>query len=204
MDAFFVEVERLRRPELRGRPVVVGGSGRRSVVAAASYEARRFGVRSAMPSLEARRRCPELVFVAPDHGAYGAASEGVFEVLRSFTPLVQSLSVDEAFLDVGGLRLHHDSPVAVAAAIRAELRRVVDLPASVGIAATPFVAKLASRRAKPDGLRHVPIAQTSIRVHFPKQSQRSLEVHPLTPQVPGGIDLAAGLLIDRIEFTAFA
>ena len=152
MDAFFVEVERLRRPELRGRPVLVGGLGPRAVVAAASYEARAFGVGSAMPMTEARRRCPPAVLVAPDHRQYGAASREVFEVLASFTPLVERLSVDEAFLDVGGLRLHFDGPAEIGEAIRLRLRRQVGLPASVGGAVNKFIAKLASEEAKPDGV----------------------------------------------------
>ena len=152
MDAFFVEVERLRNPALIGRPVAVGGAGPRGVVASASYEARRFGVRSAMPGGEARRRCPELVFVAPDHGEYSRISERVFEVFREFTPLVEGLSVDEAFLDVSGLRRHFGSSRDVGEMIRGRIRTQLGLPASVGVAGTKFVAKLASQRAKPDGL----------------------------------------------------
>ncbi len=161
MDAFFVEVERLRRPELRGRPVVVGGTGDRSVVAAASYESRRFGIGSAMPMTRARRLCPTLVIVPPDHREYSRVSEQVFEVFRSFTPQVEGLSVDEAFLDVSGLRRHHPDPVAIGHEIRSALRARVGLPASVGIAATKFVAKLASEAAKPDGLRHITLAEQS-------------------------------------------
>ncbi|HEY5684509.1 MAG TPA: DNA polymerase IV [Acidimicrobiia bacterium] len=159
MDAFYVEVERLRRPELNGLPVVVGGAGERSVVAAASYESRRFGIGSAMPMTRARRLCPNLVIIPPDHREYGRVSEEVFEVFRSFTPVVEGLSVDEAFLDVSGLRLHYPDPVTIGHAIRAALRSEVGLPASVGVAATKFVAKLASEAAKPDGLRHVPLAE---------------------------------------------
>lgn len=155
MDAFFVEVERLDSAELRGRPVVVGGSGARGVVAAASYEARTFGVRSAMPMSRARRRCPDLVIVPPDHGRYRAVSEQVFAVFRSFTPLVEGLSLDEAFLDVAGLRRHYENPAHVAEAIRAEIRSRLRLPASVGIATNKFLAKLASAQAKPDGIKHI-------------------------------------------------
>jgi DNA polymerase-4 len=156
MDAFFVEVERRHDPSLRGRPVVVGGGGNRGVVAAASYEARRYGIGSAMPMVEARRRCPHAVVVPPNHTRYGATSAQVFEIFRSFTPLVEGLSVDEAFLDVTGLRLHYQTPVAVAEAIRRRIRDALDLPASVGIASNKFLAKLASEEAKPDGVFVIP------------------------------------------------
>ncbi len=156
MDAFFVEVERLRDPSLRGKPVAVGGAGRRAVVASASYEARRSGVRSAMPMAEALRRCPQLIRVPPDHRRYGEVSAEVFEVLHTFTPHVENLSVDEAFLDISGLRWHFAGPVDVARAIRSELRQRPGLPASVGVASTKFLAKLASDEAKPDGIVHVP------------------------------------------------
>ncbi len=156
MDAFFVEVERLRRPELRGAPVLVGGAGPRGVVAAASYEARRFGAGSAMPASQARRLCPQAVWITPDHAEYGRVSRLVFDVLRSFTPLVEGLSIDEAFLDVSGLRRHYPAPADVAAAVRARLRGELGLPASVGAASTKFMAKLASEAAKPDGLLVIP------------------------------------------------
>lgn len=152
MDAFFVEVERLRRPELRGRPVVVGGAGARSVVASASYEARRHGVRSAMPMVQARRLCPSLVIVPPDGGAYGEASHRVFAILGEFTPMVEAVSIDEAFLDLGGLRKHADSAVAIVTLIRRRIRDEMGLPSSVGLATTKLLAKMASRDAKPDGL----------------------------------------------------
>jgi DNA polymerase-4 len=151
MDAFFVEVERLHDPSLRDRPVVVGGGGNRGVVAAASYEARECGVRSAMPMVEARRRCPSALVIPPDHRRYGEVSKRVFGLLRSFTPRVEGLSVDEAFLDISGLRLHYTTPVAVAVAIRRRIRDEVGIPASVGGSATKFVSKLASEDAKPDG-----------------------------------------------------
>ena len=152
MDAFFVEVERLENPALRGIPVAVGGDAVRGVVAAASYEARQFGVRSAMPMSMARRRCPNLTVVAPNHRWYSEISTSVFAIFRQFTPLVEGLSLDEAFLDVGGLRRHHPSSRSIAEAIRSEIRDVLDLPASVGAATTMFLAKLASQRAKPDGI----------------------------------------------------
>ncbi len=156
MDAFFVEVERLRNPDLRGRPVAVGGGSTRGVVASASYEARRFGVTSAMPTSKALRLCPRLVLVPTDHSEYERVSGEVFEVFRSFTPLVEGVSVDEAFLDVSGLRRHHPDPAAVGDAIRSRIRSDLGLPSSVGVAATKFVAKLASAAAKPDGQMVVP------------------------------------------------
>ncbi len=152
MDAFFVEVERLRDASLLGKPVVVGGLGTRGVVATASYEARRYGVHSAMPMVQARKLCPHGVFMPSDHAAYTARSAEVFEILESFTPLVEGLSVDEAFLDVSGLRLHYTEPRDVAEAIRARLRSELGLPASVGVATTKLIAKLASEDAKPDGV----------------------------------------------------
>jgi nucleotidyltransferase/DNA polymerase involved in DNA repair len=152
MDAFFVEVERLRDPTLHGVPVVVGGLGRRGVVASASYEARRVGVRSAMPIGEARRLCPRARFLPPDGAAYGEVSARLFALLDTFTPLVEGLSVDEAFLDIGGLRHHYPSPTAVGTALRRTIRQDLRLPASVGIATSMFLAKLASEDAKPDGL----------------------------------------------------
>jgi len=152
MDAFFVEVERRRDPSLIGKPVVVGGLGRRGVVASASYEARARGVHSAMPIGQARRLCPHAVFVPPSHGVYGEASGQVFDVFHRFTPLVEGLSVDEAFLDIAGLRLHYESPVAVAGDLRRTIKDTLGLPASVGISAVKFISKLASEDAKPDGM----------------------------------------------------
>jgi len=155
MDSFFVEVERLQDPSLRGKPVAVGGSGPRGVIASASYEAREHGVRSAQPTATALRLCPELIVVPAAHGRYGDMSARVFSLFREVTPLVEGLSLDEAFLDVRGLRLHYESPREVAEEIRSTLRRELGLPASVGIASIKFVAKLASEAAKPDGVRHI-------------------------------------------------
>lgn len=161
MDSFFVEVERLADPGLVGRPVAVGGAGPRGVIASASYEARRFGVASAQPTSTARRHCESLVVIPPDHGRYSEVSTEVFSIFRSYTPLVEGLSLDEAFLDVSGLRLHYESPVAVGEEVRATIRSKLHLPASVGVAHVKFVAKLASEAAKPDGLRHVPLSEQS-------------------------------------------
>ena len=160
MDAFFVEVERRRQPSLRGRPVVVGGAGRRGVVAAASYEARAYGIHSAMPMARARSACPQLVVVPPDHDHYSDVSVEVFAIFSSFTPQVEGLSLDEAFLDISGLRRHYSDPAEVGRALRKKIRHELDLPVSVGIAANKLVAKLASEAAKPDGLRHVPAPET--------------------------------------------
>ena len=159
MDSFFVEVERSEHPGLAGLPVAVGGTGSRGVIASASYEARAAGVRSAQPTVEALRRCPDLILINPSHGRYAEMSEQVFSVFRSFTPLVEGLSLDEAFLDVRGLRHHHESPVAVAKAIRARIREETRLPASVGIATVKFIAKLASEDAKPDGILLIKLSE---------------------------------------------
>ncbi len=155
MDSFFVEVERLADPSLNGIPVAVGGVGPRGVIASASYEARKFGVRSAQPTVTALRACPQLRVVPPSHGKYEEVSNRVFAIFRSVTPLVEGLSLDEAFMDVGGLRRHYRSPVEVGNEVRASIRRELGLPASVGVASNKLVAKLASERAKPDGLFHV-------------------------------------------------
>ncbi|TDB96023.1 DNA polymerase IV [Actinomadura sp. 7K534] len=156
MDAFFVSVELLDRPELRGRPVIVGGAGPRGVVSAASYEARRFGVHSAMPMSRARRLCPQAVVLPVSHGKYSRVSAAVFEIFRSVTPLVEGLSLDEAFLDVAGARRRLGRPAAIAAMIREQVRDQQGITCSVGVASTKFVAKLASTRCKPDGLLVVP------------------------------------------------
>ena len=156
MDAFFASVELRSRPDLKGQPLVVGGRGGRGVVLAATYEARTFGVHSAMPMARALRLCPSLLVIEPTHSRYQEASHGVMEVFRSITPLVEPLSLDEAFLDVGGAGRRLGSPREIGELIRARIADEQGLPCSVGVASTKFVAKLASSRAKPDGLLVVP------------------------------------------------
>ena len=152
MDAFYASVEQRDDPELRGKPVVVGGGSNRGVVAAASYEVRKFGVRSAMPMREALRRCPQLIRVAPRMSHYQAVSRQVFAVFREFTPLVEGLSLDEAFLDVTASRKLHGDGADIARDIKGRIRDATGLTASVGVAQNKLVAKIASDLDKPDGL----------------------------------------------------
>jgi len=155
LDAFYASVEVLKDPSLAGKPVVVGSPSPRGVVMSASYEARARGLHSAMPSVRARRVCPDAVFVPPDFEAYRAYSNGFRDVLMSITPLVEPISLDEAFLDVGGATLLFGAPIEMADRIRAIIRSELSLVASVGVAPNKFLAKLASTRAKPDGVLHV-------------------------------------------------
>ncbi|RFP07003.1 DNA polymerase IV [Komagataeibacter xylinus] len=151
MDAFYASVEQRDDPALRGRPLAVGGVGRRGVVAAASYEARRFGVRSAMPSVTAQRKCPGLLFVPPRFDVYRAVSAQVHDIFSRFTPLIQPLSLDEAYLDVTHSLLPYPSATAIAQAIRDLIREETGLTASAGVSYNKFLAKLASDYRKPDG-----------------------------------------------------
>lgn len=151
MDAFYASVEQRDEPSLRGRPVVVAWRGARSVVCAASYEARQFGVRSAMPALRAERLCPEAVFVAPDFTRYRTVSRQIREIFRAYTDLIEPLSLDEAYLDVSRNKPGLASATAVAAQIRARIRDELKLTASAGIAPNKFLAKIASDWNKPDG-----------------------------------------------------
>ncbi len=152
MDAFYASVEERDRPELKGKPVIVGGTGGRGVVAAANYVVRSFGVRSAMPISEALRRCPQAICIRPRMALYAKISEQVFEIFRAATPLVEGLSLDEAFLDVTASERLLGGPAAIAVEIRRRIRATTGLAASVGIAPNKLLAKIASDLAKPDGL----------------------------------------------------
>lgn len=152
MDAFFASVEQRDNPELKGKPVAVGGAGGRGVVAAASYEARKFGVRSAMPSVTAQRLCPDLIFVRARFDAYKEASRQIRKVFEHYTPIIEPLSLDEAYLDVTEDRLGIGSATRIAELIRQEIRAKTRLTASAGVSYNKFLAKLASDQNKPDGL----------------------------------------------------
>lgn len=165
MDAFFCSVELLSQPELRGKPAVVAHDSVRSVVTSATYEARAFGIRSAMPLSAAKKLCPNLIVLEPHRHLYVEYSAQVMDIFREFTPLVEPLSIDEAFLDVRGATRLLGDPKTIGHELRERLRERTGLTASVGVAATKFVAKLASGRAKPDGLLVVPEDETLAFLH---------------------------------------
>jgi DNA polymerase-4 len=156
MDAFFASVEQLDNPELRGKPVAVGGSGERSVVAAASYEARKYGVKSAMPSVTAKRLCPNLIFVRHHFERYEEISSQVLRIFREYTDIIEPLSIDEAFLDVTINKKNVDSATYIAREIKKDIRTKTGLTASAGISINKFLAKIASDINKPDGLFVIP------------------------------------------------
>jgi DNA polymerase-4 len=175
VDAFFASVEQRDDPRLRGRPVIVGGG----VVLAASYEAKAFGVRTAMSGRQARRLCPQAIVVAPRMSAYTEASRAMFRVFDDTTPLVEGLSIDEAFLDVRGMRRLAGTPAEIAERLRRDVLEQVGLPVSVGVARTKFLAKVASAVAKPDGLLVVP-PESELDFLHPLPVERLWGVGPVT------------------------
>jgi len=185
MDAFYASVELRSRPELRGRPVIVGG-GTRGVVLSATYEARTFGVHSAMPIMRARRLCPQAVVLPPSPATYREASAGVMELFRSVTPLVEPIALDEAFLDVSSARRRLGRPAQIGEWLRARVADEQEITCSVGVAGTKFVAKLASARCKPDGLLVVPRADV---VSF---------LHPLPVGALWGVGERTGEILVRL------
>lgn len=185
MDAFYALVELRSRPELQGTPVIVGGGGR-GVVLSATYEARAMGVHSAMPMSRARRLAPDAVIIQPDHRAYAEVSRGVMSLFHSITPLVEPLSLDEAFLDVSGALRRLGSPKAIGELIRSRVFDEQRITCSVGVASTKFVAKLASTRSKPDGLLVVPADQV---IEF---------LHPLPVGALWGVGEKTELQLERL------
>ena len=159
LDAFFASVELLDDPSLRGQPIIVGGLGNRGVVATANYEARKFGVHSAMPTAIARRRCPNGVFRSPRMQRYEELSRSVMAILRDITPLVEQLSVDEAFFDITGAQRRSGSPATIAYAVRERVRVECGLPVSIGGGPSKLIAKMATEDAKPNGIRIVEYAE---------------------------------------------
>ena len=185
LDAFYASVEQRDDPILRGRPVIVGGG----VVLAASYEARALGVRTAMGGAEARRLCPHAAVVSPRMSAYSEASKAVFEIFEDMSPLVEALSIDEAFLDVRGLERIKGTPLQIAVALRRAVRERVGLPITVGVARTKFLAKVASGVAKPDGMLVVPPA---VELAF---------LHPLPVERLWGVGKVTGLKLREHRLT---
>ena len=192
MDAFYASVEIRDRPELATAPVIVAGAGPRSVVLSATYPARTFGVRSAMPVARARRLCPHAIFIPPRHGHYAAVSREVMAIFRAVTPEVEPLALDEAFLDVSGALRRLGSPAQIGQLIRAQVSEQQGITCSVGVATTKFVAKLASVHCKPDGLLVIP-------------ADRVLEfLHPLPVAALWGVGAQTGQVLARLGLRTVA
>ena len=192
MDAFYASVEIRDRPELTSAPVIVAGAGPRSVVLSATYPARTFGVRSAMPVARARQLCPHAIFIPPRHGHYAAVSREVMAIFRAVTPEVEPLALDEAFLDVSGALRRLGSPAQIGQLIRAQVREQQGITCSVGVATTKFVAKLASVHCKPDGLLVIPAGQV---LEF---------LHPLPVSALWGVGAQTGQVLARLGLRTVA
>ena len=196
MDSFFASVEVLDDPTLAGRPVIVGGEGRRGVVASCTYEARSYGIHSAMPSTEARRRCPHAVFVAGRYSRYAEMSERLHEILQRFSPVIEGIGLDEAFVDVAGARRVVGTPVGVAHDIRRAVRAELGLECSVGVARTKLLAKLASRAAKPLASPEGPRPGPGVVAVAPSEELAFL--HPLPVRALWGVGPATARRLDSL------
>jgi len=196
MDAFFASVEVLDHPELAGKPLIVGGSSDRGVVASCTYEARAFGVRSAMSSVEARRRCPQAIFMPGRYWRYAETSERFHQVLKEFTPLVEGIGLDEAFLDVKGAVRLLGLPPAIAASVRSRVREFLDMDCSVGVARTKLLAKLGSRAAKPKASASGTVVGSGVYVIEPEEERDFLR--PLAVRALWGVGPATAQRLERV------